>query len=420
MKYIAQILHNPKLAPWVCIGLSAIASGWLLLDPRSVFSTMLLIIAMLMTYLANANKWLKLALAAAVLCAVVPVAGHTNLGLTFLFISIFLNSTLAMGLNLVVGFAGLLDLGYIAFFAGGAYMYAFFGSKQAAAVITAHASWFPFGGWWFWAALPVTVAFAALLGIMLGLPVLRLRGDYLAIVTLGFGEIINVLARNLDHPINLTNGVNGIGNITSPVLFGWKLNKDIHFYFIGLILAVLTIIIMSRMERSRIGRAWAAMREDDTAAQAMGLNLTRLKLLAFATGAAFAGASGMLFAVKQQFINPDSFTFLESVGIIAMVILGGLGNIPGAIMGAVTVTVIRLQILQRFSDWLQHTWHLPDAFDFVKYQPLEFGLILILVMLFRREGLLPSQGRSEDITAIEAAVDPPATGVGAPSVGGRP
>lgn len=314
----------------------------------------------------------------------------------------FINIALALGLNLVVGFAGLLDLGYIAFFAGGAYMYAMFGSKQAQAFMpesTHHL--FPFGGWWFWAAIPVTITVAALLGLLLGLPVLRLRGDYLAIVTLGFGEIIAVLATNLDHPINFTNGKRGIVSITPPALFGYKLDQTIHFYVIGFLIAVVTAAVMIRLERSRTGRAWAAMREDEIAARAMGINLTKYKILAFMTGASFAGAMGMLFAVKQNFVNPDSFSFLESIGILAMVILGGLGSIEGAVVGAIAVTVIRLVILKDLSDFLSVTVKLPPAFNIPQYQPLIFGLILILMMIYRQQGLLPGRRPQEDIALLE-------------------
>lgn len=405
---------DPKQAVGLCTAAVVLAGAWLVTDTHNTYASLTLVSSLVIVYLSAANRWIKIGLALIALCGVIPYAGSDNLSLMVLFVAVFLNITLALGLNLVVGFAGLLDLGYIAFFAGGAYLYAFFASGQAALAFPAHASSFPFGGWWFWVALPLTTMFAALLGLALGLPVLRLRGDYLAIVTLGFGEIIYVLARNLDKPINLTNGSMGISNITPPSLFGWRLSKDIHFYFIGLIIAVLTTVIMTRIERSRVGRAWAAIREDEIAARAMGVPLTRMKLLAFATGAAFAGASGMLFAVKQQFIDPETFTFVESVGIVSMVILGGLGSIPGAIIGAVTVSILRLQVLQRLTDWL-HNLHMPDAIDLVKYRPLIYGLIMILMMLYRQEGLLPIKRKPEDIAAIEAAPDPLAESPSPPS-----
>lgn len=381
----------------------ALAALWTLLQPGTSGSVLGLCFALLLLYYTNMNRWLKVGLTAAVFLLVIPLAN--SLVLTFLFITVFINIALALGLNLVVGFAGLLDLGYVAFFAGGAYIYAIFASGQAGQMMPALASHFPLGGWWFWVCIPIALAFAALMGLALGIPVLRLRGDYLAIVTLGFGEIINLLAINLNRPINITNGSSGIPGVVAPSLFGYHLNKHIHFYFIGMVFALFTLYVMLRLEHSRVGRAWAAMREDETAARAMGINLTRMKLLAFATGASFAGTMGMLFAMKQQFIDPATFTFIESVGILSMVILGGLGSIPGVITGAVAVTVIRQQVLKDLSDYL-HRFHLPNAIDLVKYQPLMFGLILILMMIFRQQGLIPVRRRAEDVAAIEAAPDP--------------
>jgi branched-chain amino acid transport system permease protein len=382
------------------------------------FNTLLFVAvlgSMLLVQQSALKKWVKLAMAVGVSLVVIPLAGKQNGALTFLCVQMFINIALALGLNLVVGFAGLLDLGYIAFFAGGAYVYAIFGSKQAAAFMPESiAHLFPLGGWWFWLCIPVAILFAAFLGLVLGLPVLRLRGDYLAIVTLGFGEIIAVLAKNLDHPINLTNGARGIVGITPPSLFGYQLDTTMSFYFIGLVLAVLTGVVMYRLQRSRTGRAWAAMREDEVAARAMGINLVKYKLLAFMAGAAFAGAMGMLFAVKQNFVSPDSFSFLESIGILAMVILGGLGSIEGAVIGAISVTVIRLLLLKDLADFLSITVKLPPAFNIPQYQPLIFGLILILMMIYRPQGLLPGRRPQEDMKALEQkpATRPTGTSLG--------
>lgn len=389
----------PRVVPALVAGVSILQ----VILPFSTIVFLLVLLSMLVVQQSVLPRWWKVGLALLVSVVVIPLAGRDNFALTFMCIQMFINIALAMGLNLVVGFAGLLDLGYIAFFAGGAYIYAMFGSPQAKLFLPESLHHlFPLGGWWFWAAIPVSIAVAAFLGLLLGLPVLRLRGDYLAIVTLGFGEIIAVLATNLDHPINFTNGNRGIVSITPPSLLGFQLDQTLHFYLIGLTIAVLTAAVMIRLERSRTGRAWAAMREDEIAARAMGINLTKYKLLAFMTGASFAGVMGMLFAVKQNFVNPASFSFLESIGILAMVILGGLGSIQGAVIGAIVVTVIRLLILKDLADFLSSTVHLPPAFNIPQYQPLIFGLILIVMMIYRQQGLMPGKRPQEDLALLQA------------------
>jgi branched-chain amino acid transport system permease protein len=388
----------PRVVTLLVVGLSALQIAF----PFSSLVFILLLFSLLAVQTAKVSRFHKLALALLVAVIVVPVAGRTNFALTFLCIQMFINIALALGLNLVVGFAGLLDLGYIAFFAGGAYIYAMFGSSQALQFMPESLHHlFPLGGWWFWVGIPVAVAMACFLGLLLGLPVLRLRGDYLAIVTLGFGEIITVLAINLDHPVNLTNGHRGITKIVTPSIFGYQLDTTIHFYFMGLIIALLTALVMIRLERSRTGRAWAAMREDEIAAKAMGVNMTKYKILAFVTGASFAGAMGVLFAMKQNFVNPASFSFLESIGILAMVILGGLGSIQGAVIGAVAVTVIRLLVLKDLADFLSVKASLPPAFNLPQYQPLIFGLILIIMMIYRTQGLVPARRPQEDLDTLE-------------------
>lgn len=405
------MLDDPKRAPAVTTAATVIAGTLQILQPKSTLVFLLSLLALTMVYKANMKPLHKIALAGLMLVVVMPVAGRKNTALTFLWVTLFINIALALGLNLVVGFAGLLDLGYIAFFAGGAYAYAIFGSTQAGKFLPQYAHLFPLPGWWFWVALPVAVAVACILGVALGLPVLRMRGDYLAIITLAFGEIIAVLANNLDKPVNITNGPRGIPGIQAPSLFGITLGTNTHFYFIGLIIALATFIIMRRLERSRIGRAWAAMKEDEVAARAMGVPITRLKIMAFVTGASFAGAMGQLFAVKQRFISPDSFTFLESIGVLAMIILGGLSSIQGAVAGAVTLTVLRLKILQDVGNAFQRL-KLPSAFNLVQYQPMIFGMIMILMMIYRREGLIPAQRPQEDIEELEASVPgPPRPGV---------
>ncbi len=246
---------------------------------------------------------------------------------------------------------------------------------------------------------------------------LRLHGDYLAIVTLGFGEVIRVLANNLDKPINFTNGPKGITPIARPPApFGLPYGE--FSYFLVLLIVVVVIIVNRRLEDSHIGRAWEAIREDQVAAQAMGVPLVRAKLLAFACGASFAGVMGVVFAAKQVFINPESFTFLESIGVLAMVILGGMGSIPGAVLGATVVTVLNLQVLKGLSLWLNELKNagvvilgfpladLPTQLEPAKYERMIFGIILVLMMIFRPQGILPAQRRQREIEASQTPSGP--------------
>ena len=248
---------------------------------------------------------------------------------------------LALGLNIVVGYAGLLDLGYVAFYAVGAYMFALLSSPHLSETFEFFKSMFPQGLHTpIWMVIPLGAGLAALAGLILGAPVLRLRGDYLAIVTLGFGEIIRVFMNNLDHPVNITNGPKGISQIDSLQIFGLDLGSTLNlgfislpsvtlYYYLFLALVVVSVIICYRLERSRIGRAWMAMREDEIAAKAMGINIRNMKLLAFAMGATFGGVSGVMFATFQGFVSPESFALQESVMIVAMVVLGRHRPHPG-------------------------------------------------------------------------------------------
>jgi branched-chain amino acid transport system permease protein len=315
-------------------------------------------------------------------------------------------AALALGLNIVVGLAGLLDLGYVAFYAVGAYSWAIFGSAQANQIFGGNA--FPLAPIWFYAFLLVGLLVAAGTGVLLGLPVLRLRGDYLAIVTLGFGEVIRVLANNLDKPINITNGPKGITPIGRPPL-PLDIPYSEAFYFLVLVIVGAVILANRRLEDSHVGRAWEAIREDELAAQAMGVPLVRSKLLAFACGASFAGVMGVLFSAKQVFINPESFTFLESIGVLSMVILGGMGSIPGAVIGATVVTVLNLQVLKGLSLWLNELKNagvtvlgyslanLPTQLEPAKYERMIFGVILVLMMIFRPQGIFPVRRRSREL-----------------------
>ncbi len=312
---------------------------------------------------------------------------------------------LALGLNIVVGYAGLLDLGYVAFFAIGAYMFGLLSSPHLFETFPALAASFPLGLHTpIWIVLPAAAALAALLGILLGAPTLRLRGDYLAIVTLGFGEIIRVFMNNMDHPVNITNGPRGINQIDSMQVFGLDLGKKLTiggfeiasvslYYYLFLSLVVVSIIICHRLEFSRVGRAWMAIREDEVAAKAMGINTRNLKLLAFGMGATFGGVSGAMFAAFQSFISPESFSLMESVMIVAMIVLGGVGHLPGVVLGAVLLTVLP-EALRYVASPLQAMTG--GRLDPSILRQLLIALAMISIMLLRPRGLWPSpeHGRS--------------------------
>ncbi|MGE4328985.1 high-affinity branched-chain amino acid ABC transporter permease LivM [Diaphorobacter sp.] len=294
---------------------------------------------------------------------------------------------LGLGLNIVVGFAGLLDLGFVGFYAVGAYTYALL---------------FHWAGWSFWEALPLAGAASALFGFVLGFPVLRLRGDYLAIVTLGFGEIIRLLLVNLT---DWTGGPDGISSIPKPTVLGLEMTRNptveggttfhqffglefnslhmvIALYLMALLLAVVTLFISNRLIRMPIGRAWEALREDEIACRSLGLNPMRIKLSAFTLGAMFAGFGGAFFAARQGIVNPESFTFIESALILAIVVLGGMGSQLGVIVAAIILTV------------------LPElAREFSEYRMLIFGLVMILMMVWRPQGLLPMKRHHVEVPA---------------------
>jgi branched-chain amino acid transport system permease protein len=304
---------------------------------------------------------------------------------------------LALGLNIVVGFAGLLDLGYIAFFAVGAYSYALLASPQFAV------------HWPFMVLLPLGAAIAAVFGILLGAPTLRLRGDYLAIVTLGFGEIIRVFLNNLNRPVNITNGPQGITLIDPLQIGGFSLAQShtfagltfspVHnYYFVFLVCAVLSIALSLRLQNSRIGRAWVAIRDDELAASAMGINTRNVKLLAFAMGATFGGVAGGLFASFQGFISPESFQLIDSIMVLCMVVLGGMGNVAGVALGAVLLTALPEAL--RYIGPLQQRWFGGVIVDPADLRMLLFGLALVLMMLLRPEGLWPARRRP--VAAIPA------------------
>lgn len=320
---------------------------------------------------------------------------------------------LALGLNIVVGFAGLLDLGYIAFYALGAYMTAFLSSPHLTQQFASLAVLIP-GGlhvsvWWI---LPLAALLAALAGAVLGAPTLKLRGDYLAIVTLGFGEIIRIFMNNLDRPVNLTNGPKGILGIEPVTVFGLDLSKrqswfgveisSVYlYYYLFVILVIAVVFVCMRLQHSRIGRAWVAIREDEVAAKAMGINTRNIKLLAFAMGASFGGIAGAMFAAFQGFVSPESFSLWESFTILSMVVLGGIGHIPGVILGGVLLSAFP-EFLRATMAPLQQSLFGKVIVDAEVVRQLIYGLAMILVMLYRPAGLWPA-ARKEDQPVTEAS-----------------
>ena len=306
---------------------------------------------------------------------------------------------LALGLNIVVGEAGLLDLGYVAFFAVGAYLYGLLASPHLTSTFAAIGAAFPNGFHTsLWLVIPVALLLATFTGVLLGIPVLKLRGDYLAIVTLGFGEIIRVFMNNLEHPVNITNGPRGISQIDPISIAGVSFGKPLElfghsfpsvtlYYYLFLALVIFTVIICHRIETSRIGRAWMAVREDEIAAKAMGLNTRNLKLLAFGMGATFGGVSGSMFAAFQGFISPESFTLAESIIIVAMVVLGGIGHIPGVILGAVMLAALP-EVLRYVAGDIQAMTG--GRLDAAILRQLLIALAMIAIMLLRPRGLWPA------------------------------
>ncbi len=318
---------------------------------------------------------------------------------------------LALGLNIVVGYAGLLDLGYVAFFAIGAYMYALLASPHLTETFPAIAALFPNGLHTpIWLVIPAAAGLAGLFGVLLGAPTLRLRGDYLAIVTLGFGEIIRVFMNNLDRPVNITNGPKGMGEIDSLSFFGLNFGKRLDvfgyefssvtlYYYLFLVLVMFSVLISHRLQMSRVGRAWMAIREDEIAAKAMGINTRNLKLLAFGMGATFGGVSGAMFASFQGFISPESFSLMESIMIVAMVVLGGIGHLPGVILGAIALSALP-EVLRYVAGPLQSITG--GRLDASILRQLLIAMAMIGVMLLRPRGLWPSpeHGKSMPSTKV--------------------
>src|SRR5450830_1752390 len=331
---------------------------------------------------------------------------------------------LALGLNVVVGFAGLLDLGYIAFYAIGAYTAGLLASPQFADVLQSFVNTYPAVGNFLvmvcgpqivqsgihlslWVSVPLSAMVAALFGALLGAPTLKLRGDYLAIVTLGFGEIIRIFLNNLYQPINITNGPQGIATIDpfrigsldlsrDQVFLGLNWTGPVKYYYLLLLVLLVVIVINLRLQNSRIGRAWEAIREDEIAARAMGINTTGIKLLAFAMGASFGGVAGGMFAAIQGFISPESFVLVESVMVLSMVVLGGMGNVWGVVLGAVLLSFVP-ELLRYTVEPVQKSLFGRTIIEPEVIRMLLFGLALVLMMLYRPAGLLPSAVRKREL-----------------------
>lgn len=331
-----------------------------------------------------------------VVLAILPfVVGLAGQGWVRIMNFALLYVMMALGLNIVVGFAGLLDLGYIAFYAVGAYTWALLASPHFGLHLP------------FWAILPISVAVAGVFGVMLGAPTLKLRGDYLAIVTLGFGEIIRIFLTNLNAPVNITNGPQGINRIDpfkigeftfgrAETIMGIRVTGPEKYYYLLLAAVLIILLICVRLQNSRIGRAWEAIREDEIAAKAMGINTRNIKLLAFAMGASFGGVAGAMFSAMQGFVSPESFSLTESISILCMVVLGGMGHIPGVILGALILAALP-EFLRAVVEPAQHMLFGAVVLDPEGIRMLMFGLAMVLVMLFRPAGLWPSAVRRREL-----------------------
>ncbi|WP_041580401.1 branched-chain amino acid ABC transporter permease [Bacillus sp. 1NLA3E] len=408
MRKIWSFFQANRLAQVVLFVLYVVVTTLsLYLAQKSVVAFLLLLSSLLFLYFLNLSNMLKWIIGFFILAVLLPfAASHGPAYQSYMEVATLVGIyvSMALGLNIVVGLAGLLDLGFVAFFAVGAYTYGIFTTAQAANFMPfGH---YPLSGETFWIFILIGCFVAALFGILLGIPVLRVKGDYLAIVTLGFGEIIRIVFNNLDRPINITNGAMGLSSITPPTIFGISLIFPSQFYYVVLGLFLIVVYTVRRLEHSKIGRAWKAVRENEIAAQSMGIPLVKTKLTAFAIGASFSGMMGVVFAAKQTFVDPTSFTLLESITILVMVLLGGMGSVPGVILGASVITILNLQVLTEITNWLNQlslngVVSVPDALSPAKMQRFIFGALLILFALYRPQGLLPAKNMKFDPTKLQ-------------------
>jgi branched-chain amino acid transport system permease protein len=345
-KWSAVMKDSPKMQLSMLFLFILASSASVYFLERSVTAFLLLLGSLLLLHYTSLSNRLKWIISLLLLVVIIPFAtsgGTSQQDYMEVAVQTGIYIAMALGLNIVVGFAGLLDLGFVAFFAIGAYTYGIFASPQAAQLF--HSDFFPLAGTWFWPFIIIGGLMAALFGILLGIPVLRVKGDYLAIVTLGFGEIIRIVFNNMDKPVNITNGAQGLSQINQPEIFGFTFSLASQFYFIVIAILLIVIIAVRRLEDSKLGRSWKAIREDEIAAQAMGIPLVKTKLWAFALGASFSGMMGVVFSAKNMFVDPSSFTLIESITILVMVILGGMGSVPGVILGATIISVFPIHSL---------------------------------------------------------------------------
>ncbi|MDR7074605.1 branched-chain amino acid ABC transporter permease [Fictibacillus barbaricus] len=408
MQKLTSKLKGNKMAQVILLVLYVLVTSLsLYLAQASVTAFLLLLFSLLLLYYTDLSNRLKWVIAGVVLVGVIPFVASTGPSYqSYMEVAtvVGIYVAMALGLNIVVGLAGLLDLGFVAFFAIGAYTYGIFATGQAANFMPFGT--FPLSGGTFWIFILIGCFIAALFGILLGIPVLRVKGDYLAIVTLGFGEIIRIVFNNLDKPVNITNGAMGLASVQPPEIFGFQFIYPNQFYYIVLGILLFVILAVRRFEFSKIGRSWKAVRENEIAAQSMGIHLVRTKLLAFAIGASFSGMMGVVFAAKQTFVDPTSFTLLESITILVMVILGGMGSVPGVILGAAVVTILNLQVLTEVTNYLNQlnmdgVISFPEALAPAKMQRFIFGAILIIFAIYRPQGLIPAKNPVFDENALK-------------------
>ena len=369
----------------------------------------------MMDFINRQNKYVVIAVGAVILLILPLVLQQGGNAWVRILDAALLYVLLALGLNIVVGYAGLLDLGYVAFYALGAYMFALLASPHLTDTFEAIGASFPQGLHMpLWIVIPAGAALAGVFGILLGAPTLKLRGDYLAIVTLGFGEIIRVFLNNLDNPVNITNGPKGVNQIDPLHFWGLNLGRPVEvmgfeivsvslYYYLFLALVLVSIVICHRLQLSRIGRAWMAIREDEIAAKAMGINTRNLKLLAFGMGATFGGVSGSMFAAFQGFVSPESFSLMESIMIVAMVVLGGIGHLPGVVLGAVLLSALP-EVLRYVAGPLQAMTG--GRLDAAILRQLLIALAMIIVMLWRPRGLWPTPEHGKSLQTKPTDVAP--------------
>lgn len=384
-----KLKANPQnIAMSLCVFLAPLL---MCLFKKSPFALAFFIFSLVLINFVKIDKKLKFLILAIDLVPVVLIINTTSSYYTDILTLAGIYAVLGLGLNMIVGFTGMFNLGYVGYYLIGAYSYAIFASPQVTKFLKV--TFLPLSGEWFWLFLIIGGLLAAGFGFLISLPVMRLKGDYLAVVSLGFAEILRLLANNMD---NITNGPQGITPIQAPRLFGLVLNKPIDFYFIVLVLFILAIIVSIRLNNSKIGRAWTSIREDELAARTMGVPIVKFKILSFCIGAFFAGTMGVVFAAKQTYVDPSSFQFLESITILAIIILGGIGSIPGVITGALIISTLQTFFLKQLSLYLgalnnSGVVNLPSQLDPAKYEKFVFGILLIVICIFRPQGLVPAK-----------------------------